>query len=546
MKNKFLSKMMMVALIFCSMFLISACSLQKDVNIETIEINEESIPEFIRVGEFDDAKIELVVNYDDGSKEEVFVTSSMLSSESQECLQTPGIYEIEILFKGEKTTLNITIVQASTYLVEFYNGKQQLINRQFVTVGEDAIAPAESVYAMFGYDFIGWDRLFTDVTEDIKVYGVYSKLTTEDMNTYVHEKMVNALTYMYSNDYVFTIGGADVELTYHANDGDPISQGVTYEEGELAGVMNCSTNNYTEYWYNSEDGSWAVESEDINHLDTHEKKAVNVMFGGMFSQIFFKEGVEYSYNYTLTENRNIYIVEAIVKEDDSSTNYEKLILTFDDEKMLSCVSQSQYDDVVDELEYLIDYKTEEFITIEDQNLFLMLYNEARTNVLAQTTLRYEEIEAGENGYCFYRNFVDDKAYIYSTHTNDQSREDWIQNENGLWFEYSRYTDSDSMSKEDISSEIINDNLIETYVGIASLINYEELINEFNITFSTYFSGNTIVLTANVTVENEVVKMKYYIENNLVRKVEDFSQDLTWNFIYDAEYIEMPELPTVSE
>ena len=553
MKNKFLSKMMMIALVICSMFLISACSLQKNVNIESISIDQSSIPEFIRVGEFDAAKIELIVNYDNGSTEEVFVTTSMLSEESREYLQTPGIYEVEIFFKGEKTTLNITIVQESIYLVEFYNGNQQLIERQFVEKHSDAIAPMESAYAMFGYDFVGWDRLFTDVTEDIKVYGIYSKITAEDMNARIHEKMVNAFTYMYTNDYVATAVGFDAQIVYHSAltaSGEPVSQVVQYENDKIEVVANYSRTKISEYWNNPETGEWLVETENLldgeNATLTDEERNFIVMTcGGEGLGILFDENSIFTYDYTLTESRNIYTVE-ITPADNGEDFSEKIVLTFDDEKMLSykSVLEGSDDDFVFEL--LIDYRTGDFVTINNQNLFLMLYNEARENVLAQTTLRQEEIEARENGHCFYRNFKDNEAYIYSTHPDNQSREDWIQNEDGVWYEYSRYTDTESLGKSDISSKIVNNNLIETYIGSTSLLKYEELINEFNITFNTYFSGDTIVLIANVIVENEVVMMKYNIENNLVTKVEDFSQDLTWNFIYDADNIVMPELPTVSE
>ena len=44
--------------VICVCFVISACSFQKNVNIKSIEIIEKTVPDYILVGEFDEAGIE--------------------------------------------------------------------------------------------------------------------------------------------------------------------------------------------------------------------------------------------------------------------------------------------------------------------------------------------------------------------------------------------------------------------------------------------------------------------------------------------------------
>ena len=375
MKNKLYSKIMSAFLIVCSMFFISACSLQKDVNIKSIEILDETVPTIIRAGEFDNAGIQLLVTYDNNSTETIDVTSGMISEKYKSYLETPGIYAIEIFFKNEKAILNITIVEASTYMVEFYNGKEQLIDRQFITEGEDAVAPDDANYTMYGYEFIGWDRTFTDVTEDIKVYGLYSKVVTEEMNAYVQEKMVNAFNYMYSNDYIMTVVGIDAYLNYHFDieNQQGQSQVLMYDGENLEELQITNKDEIVLYNYDYDAEIWRKVVDDLaDDGICEEERRLAVMFGGDVARILFMEETEYVYSYQLSENRNIYTVQAIYEVHDESDETEKIVLTFDDEKVLSVkyIANYVYDSelVEESMEFLIEYKTENFLLFGDVSL----------------------------------------------------------------------------------------------------------------------------------------------------------------------------------
>ena len=56
-KGKFVINYVKITSAVLLALVVSACSFQKDVNVKSIEIIEETIPEFIIVGEFDEAGI---------------------------------------------------------------------------------------------------------------------------------------------------------------------------------------------------------------------------------------------------------------------------------------------------------------------------------------------------------------------------------------------------------------------------------------------------------------------------------------------------------
>ena len=124
MKN--LKKILMIVCCFCLTFLFAACNLQKDVNIVSIEVVETTVPATIEVGKFDQAGIQIRVNYADQTHETIGVTSTMLGDEYENYLYTPGTYTVTILFRGQSTELTIKIVPAEDiYTVNFY---KEIIN----------------------------------------------------------------------------------------------------------------------------------------------------------------------------------------------------------------------------------------------------------------------------------------------------------------------------------------------------------------------------------------------------------------------------------
>ena len=62
------------------------------------------------------------------------------------------------------------------YVVNFYNGNNELIDTQNVDKGSDAYDPWWYA-SMEGYTFLGWDRSYLNVTQNLDIYALYSSFT---------------------------------------------------------------------------------------------------------------------------------------------------------------------------------------------------------------------------------------------------------------------------------------------------------------------------------------------------------------------------------
>ena len=179
---------------------LSACSIPKDVNIKSIVIDEKSIPEFIVAGEFDEAGIKAIVTYEDDTSQIIEVNSKLLKDAYQDKINKAGEYEIEILLKGQSTKFKVKIIDAvGVHVVKFFNGLNELVSMQVVKDGEAAIAPSGKSHLIKGYEFLGWDRKFDNVKEDMKVFGIYAKIdeiTEEVVNPEYREELFKAIEKM--------------------------------------------------------------------------------------------------------------------------------------------------------------------------------------------------------------------------------------------------------------------------------------------------------------------------------------------------------------
>lgn len=179
---------------------ISACDIQKDVNIKSIAVVEDTVPAFVVAGEFDKAGIKALITYEDGSKEFVDINSKLLGDVHQEKISKPGEYEIEILFRGQNLKFKVKVVDGEgAHVVKFFNGFNELISMQLVKDGEAAKEPSLESHQMNGYKFVGWDRKFDNVKMDIVVYGIYAKIDgaeDDSMEVSYQKELFNALTKM--------------------------------------------------------------------------------------------------------------------------------------------------------------------------------------------------------------------------------------------------------------------------------------------------------------------------------------------------------------
>ena len=173
----------MAVMIIATGFIFTACGTQKDVGISSITINSETQVIEIYEGEFNEAGITATVIYENDTEEIITITEDMVTgyNDGPQWVNTPGTYAITVLFKGK--TIDITVKVLPKYIsVRFFDGYGNLIKKQSIRKGTDAVAPNDG-YEIQGMKFIGWDRLFTNLTEDIDVYAMYGNVTALNIET---------------------------------------------------------------------------------------------------------------------------------------------------------------------------------------------------------------------------------------------------------------------------------------------------------------------------------------------------------------------------
>lgn len=324
MKN--LKKILMIVCCFCLTFLFAACNLQKDVNIVSIEVVETTVPATIEVGKFDQAGIQIRVNYADQTHETIGVTSTMLGDEYENYLYTPGTYTVTILFRGQSTELTIKIVPAEDiYTVNFYNGNNELISRQFIHEGDTAVAPSSINYSMSGYTFVGWDRTFSNITENINVYGIYSKIkdSTDTVDSHL-EILFNSIDNM--ENYTFNVSsvsetesGLRDDTTYVYSNQLLLSTTKKLQGGDTTSYIKTSATlsegNYIyseEQYHEMENGSTQYHSFELN-AESFGVHYLSYEFNYMIEEEYDIVNFETRYQ----ENETVYMIELVFKDDNN-------------------------------------------------------------------------------------------------------------------------------------------------------------------------------------------------------------------------------------
>lgn len=176
-------------LAFTGSFVLSGCSYvpggpvqSGDRNITSIALTDASQSAPIYVGEFDEAHLELLVTYSDGTSENVPLTESMLPSSYREYLSKPGDYNVTLLFRGQTIRFPLHI-SYHYFTVDFYalvtTSTLEKISTQSIKKGEAALAPTMVVqslaYEHTLHSFKGWDVDFSNVTSDLTVTAAYDE-----------------------------------------------------------------------------------------------------------------------------------------------------------------------------------------------------------------------------------------------------------------------------------------------------------------------------------------------------------------------------------
>jgi hypothetical protein len=99
--------------------------------------------------------------------------------------------------------------EINKYQVRFFGYNGTLLSKQSVTHGTSAIAPEAP--QVEHYDFIGWDKEYTNVTSNLDVYAIYEK-NTEDVdninfNTQPRKIVVDGQIFILRGDKTYTLQG---------------------------------------------------------------------------------------------------------------------------------------------------------------------------------------------------------------------------------------------------------------------------------------------------------------------------------------------------
>ena len=234
------------------------------------------------------------------------------------------------------------IYDKNTFTVKFYDSNDNIISTQNVKINESAIAP--SVDNVEGYTFVGWDKEFTNVVEDLEIKPLYNKKTYtvkfyDNFGNLIDEQTVphgeNAIEPINVDKEGYTFAGWDKEFTNVVEDlvvtgqyeaiyytvtfidmyGDVIEiktvQSHTEVEAPLAPTVDYHTFSKWNHKLNSITDDLTVQAVYTFDNNAYDIKDVNYWLQVM--------STKYNINKTILDNDGINIFNSKVTSDYSKT-----------------------------------------------------------------------------------------------------------------------------------------------------------------------------------------------------------------------------------
>ncbi len=190
--------------------------------VESIIVDEESIPKEVTISDFNISDINLIVNMDDGTSEVISVTKDMLSDQALEKLTKSGTHYIYIRYKGKIALAIITLLDNyPNVLINFDSNGGSSVKRQVIEKNSLALRPTNPTRN--GYQFTGW---YTDIT--LTTLFDFSQKVINSVTLYAGWEPVKNIIKFETNggsrisDGVFTTGE---EMVLPA---DPIKEGYSF------------------------------------------------------------------------------------------------------------------------------------------------------------------------------------------------------------------------------------------------------------------------------------------------------------------------------
>ena len=174
--------------------LLSSCGMQGDVlqnedkNITEISVDPSTVPDEIVVGKLDEADIMLKIKYSDGSEDSIPITSNLISAEYRQCLEKPGVYTVDILYRNKIASVTLNIV---SYEVKYYaknaDNETVLVSTQKVNSLDALVAPVvqEEIWTeAMRYTFREWSTPAYENGAVISIYALYDEDVLYTVNFY--------------------------------------------------------------------------------------------------------------------------------------------------------------------------------------------------------------------------------------------------------------------------------------------------------------------------------------------------------------------------
>ena len=103
--------------------------------------------------------------------------------------------------------------EINIYQVQFFGFENALIEKQSVEHGKAAFAPEVPVIEY--YDFVGWDKEFTNITSDLDVFAIYEENTDDieniDVSTFPKKIVIEGKIYIHRGEKTYTLTGQEVK-----------------------------------------------------------------------------------------------------------------------------------------------------------------------------------------------------------------------------------------------------------------------------------------------------------------------------------------------
>lgn len=176
--SKLRISIILILLVSLSLLTLSACN---KVDVASISVVEDTVPQNVKVSDFDITKVSIVVTDADGNQSNIFASPTMLTTESRESLKTGGEKNITIMYGKKSATFTVNLFENDAELVTVtFKDKNNNIIKEITTLkGGSVTPPTHPVLDNMVAD--GWidddndEVSFSSIDESIEVKARYAQ-----------------------------------------------------------------------------------------------------------------------------------------------------------------------------------------------------------------------------------------------------------------------------------------------------------------------------------------------------------------------------------